>query len=638
MTGQHQQLAATVQQLFECLEPLERRCALLNLDPLAGREWFELLRQKLIPQLSDDAFLVVAVVGGTNIGKSVLFNHIAGCRVSATSPLASGTKHPVCLVPSGFAERHDLRSIFPGFRLDEWTDSDAALQERDEHIVFWRTSNDIADNLLVLDTPDIDSDARVNWVRADAIRRCADVLIAVLTQQKYNDAAVKTFFRRAAAEDKAVIVVFNQCLLPEDETYWPVWLETFCNETHVVPRIVYIIPNDRRAAEDNRLEFHERPWSSGASQPPLPEEASCVLPANAHGPRSLADDLSWLRFEEIKLRSLRGAIREVLHPHGGIPGWLTEVLARSGEFQAAATRFSSESVVRIRDWPNVTNRLLVDEVRRWWKSRQEGWSRRINGAYDAVGSTLAWPFRAIHNRVAGEPVPALDVYREREWSAILMTVEEIFDRMEWMLESGSDLLKPRLEQLLAGKSRAGLLKRLRNEHQQLDMPEELKHTVAEQMRAFREDSPELYRFYRQLNNISAAVRPMTSVVLFSLGWGPAGEAVAPFVADAAAQAVVPIIADMAGGATTAVAGEAAVSGAAASGAGFLHAKFQRLRTAFTARRVDWLGRLLKHELLGTLPDELLAAATIPQSDAFLNVRSHVGRLEQHLASEHHVRT
>ena len=48
-------------------------------------------------------------------------------------------------------------------------------------------------NLVILDTPDVDSDAPVNWQRADAVRQAADVLVAVLTQQKYNDAAVKQF-------------------------------------------------------------------------------------------------------------------------------------------------------------------------------------------------------------------------------------------------------------------------------------------------------------------------------------------------------------------------------------------------------------------------------------------------------------
>jgi hypothetical protein len=254
MTSFHE-CAETVRTLYAAVGDLERAAKLLRLPPLEGREWYELLRRKLLPQLDDDAFLVVAVVGGTNIGKSVVFNHLPGYKASATSPLASGTKHPVCLVPPGFEERHDLEAIFEGFRLHRWTRSEAALEEHAEHRLFWQVSERVPENLLVLDTPDIDSDARVNWERADNIRRCADILIAVLTQQKYNDAAVKQFFRKAAAEDKAVIVVFNQCQLPDDEDYWPLWLDTFCGETDIRPEIVYVAPNDRRAAEESRLDF-----------------------------------------------------------------------------------------------------------------------------------------------------------------------------------------------------------------------------------------------------------------------------------------------------------------------------------------------------------------------------------------------
>ncbi|MFN0198753.1 MAG: GTPase, partial [Planctomycetaceae bacterium] len=115
------------QELFESLVALERSVRGLGCRPLGGREWYELLLQKLLPQLRDDAFLVTAVVGGTNIGKSVIFNHLAGERASATSPLASGTKHPVCLVPPQFASKHDLAAIFQGFVLESWTKSESAL-------------------------------------------------------------------------------------------------------------------------------------------------------------------------------------------------------------------------------------------------------------------------------------------------------------------------------------------------------------------------------------------------------------------------------------------------------------------------------------------------------------------------------
>ena len=65
--------------------------------------------------------------------------------------------------------------------------------------------------LLLLDTPDVDSDMPVNWERARSVRESADVLLAILTQQKYNDAAVKQFFRNAAEADKPIIVLFNYC-------------------------------------------------------------------------------------------------------------------------------------------------------------------------------------------------------------------------------------------------------------------------------------------------------------------------------------------------------------------------------------------------------------------------------------------
>ena len=84
----------------------------------------------------------------------------------------------------------------------------------------------------------------------------ADVLLAVLTQQKYNDAAVKQFFRAAVEADKPIIVVFNQCDLEADREYWPRWLATFNQQTGARPEAAYAIPHDRCAAEELRLPFY----------------------------------------------------------------------------------------------------------------------------------------------------------------------------------------------------------------------------------------------------------------------------------------------------------------------------------------------------------------------------------------------
>lgn len=616
-----EEIAEATQRLFDGVRELQQAAELLQPDALEEQEWYELLRQKLLPQLSSQSWLVVAVVGGTNIGKSVTFNHLAGSRASATSPLASGTKHPVCLVPEGFSQRGDLRAVFPDFRLHEWSDAGLALQDSDRHELYWRTEPGLPPTLLVLDTPDIDSDARVNWVRADAVRRSADVLIAVLTQQKYNDAAVKEFFRKARSEDKAVLVVFNQCLLPEDEEYWPTWLHTFCSETGIAPDAVYLAPADRRAAEELRLPFYERPW-------PVRKGWGADSVGDFAEPRQLSNDLANLKFREIRIRTLRGSLRTVLDPSTGVPRHLRRLTAASEELATASRRLSTEAVLKIRDWPAPPNSAFVEEIRGWWKSRQEGWARKVNTFYDVIGSGVTWPFRVARNAIQGEPIPPLDKYREAEWSAILTTVEELFDKLQWMSDSGNRMVQPRIEAILQASTRSQLIETLRRHHVRVDFQAELTDTVAREMESFSSDSPEMFQFYRQLHNVSAAVRPMTSVVLFSLGMGPAGETFAPLVANTATNMVIHVVTDVAGGAAAAVAGETAISGAAATGAGMLQAWFHRLHSVFTQRRVDWLTRLIREELLGTLPEDIKAAAELGTSDQLRAVEATVSELRQ----------
>lgn len=634
MSISFRQFGDTICQLANALERLESQSTMLQIAPLAGREWFELLRQKLVPQLKDDAFLVVAVVGGTNIGKSVVFNHLAGCRASATSPLASGTKHPVCLVPTGFTERHDLPSIFSGFDLRPWSEASQALEDHAEHLLFWRDSPGTPHNLLVLDTPDIDSDAPVNWQRADHVRRSADILIAILTQQKYNDAAVKQFFRRAAQEDKAVVIVFNQCLLPDDEAYWPLWLGTFCRETGIVPEIVYVTPNDRRAAEENRLPFYERRWPiEGETAAPKAGggHAEARTPAEGSSVRSPAEDLSRFRFAEVKLRTLRGSLQHLSSSDLGAPAYLREVQARSAEFRTVAERLSSESVIRVADWPVLPSSLFVDQLREWWAQHQSDFARKVTGVYSTVTKGIVWPFKKARDYLQGEPVPPIDQYRDREWSAMLSAVQQVFEKLEFMSESGNELLRPHFARLLAGAPRQALIDRLKTAHASVDFAAEVRSVVDIEMERFRTEAPDKFRLLRNFKDLTAYARPVTSLVLFSIGFGPAGEAVAPVMAHAVTTMMGHVAFDIAGGTAVAAAGEVGVD-VAGRGVGFVQAKMQRLEASFTQRRLTWMLDLLKTHLLGTLPEELAAAAAIPQSEAFRAAQSLMAQLNRQLAA------
>jgi hypothetical protein len=611
--------AEEVVRLHVALAELERASSLLQMPPLAQREWFETLSRKLLPQLKSDPYIVVAVVGGTNIGKSVIFNHLAGSRVSATSPLASGTKHPVCLVPPGFAAKHDLSDVFQGFELEEWTQSDSALKNSEADRLFWKESPSSPSNMLVLDTPDVDSDAAVNWHRADCIRHCADVLVAVLTQQKYNDAAVKQFFRKAGAEDKAVVIVFNQVLLPEDEAYWPLWLGTFTKETGIKPEMVYVAPNDRRAAESNMLPFYPRQWPvanpSDTNTEAVPSSVSRTTDSDVTHAHDLRADLSELHFASIKFRTLRGSLRQLVDPQQGIPAYLSEIQLRSHEFRSAAELLTSRQLARISNWPAIPNRLLVQEIRNWWRNQRQGWTKSVHDFYNTVGDGLMWSVRWAKTKLAGPETNPIEEYQKAEREVILKAIENLFDGLYQLSELGNDLLRPRIARLITGEKRAELLRLVHESHTQLNFESELQDVVAKQMIAFQADSPRMFEFLKQLDGLAAAARPVTSVALFFAGGGPLGDALAPVAHDAAIQAVLHV----AGGTGAVIAGETAISGTGGT-LRSVEAYFRQLHTSFTAHRLEWLGLQLRDHLLGTLQEELQNAAELPKSEAFLNVR------------------
>ncbi len=625
-------LAQPIHELHAAVHALAKVALPLEVPGLQGREWFELLTNKLVPQLSEEAFLIVAVVGGTNIGKTVVFNHIVGSRASSTSPLASGTKHPTCLVPEGFEATHDLTALFPDFTLKPAEQPEDALQESDTHWLFWRTEESLPENLVVLDTPDIDSEARINWERADQIRRSADVLVAILTQQKYNDAAVKEFFRRAADEDKAVLIVFNQTQLPEDEEYWPLWVGTFCDETGLRPEHVYLAPYDRRAAEENRLEFYERTWPPSTEAEHVGNGSRRAVDANEG--RDLLADLSQLRFAEIKLRTLEGSLHQLLDRRAGLPSYLREIELRSGEFEQATELLSAHELAEIDSWPEIPSRLLVTEVRNWWADQREGWTATVHGVYNTIGRGLVWPFKAVREQIQGEGTPPIEEYRKQEWSAILDAVEKVYSKLTWMSELGNPLLRPRLESLLGGTSRAELLQTLEKAHAEVDLEQELEKLVSDQLETFRVDSPQTYEFVRRIDGLAAAARPATSVVLFVTGFGPVGEAMAPVLAETAVQSLVHVAGDVAGGTVAAAAGETAISGTAATGAGYLEAKFRKLHVSFTAQRAAWLAGLLKEYLLGDLPEEMQHAAGIAHGAEAQRVRELMEQVDGKLKQSH----
>jgi hypothetical protein len=608
----------------------------LQIPLLDGRGWYDLLVRKLLPQLADDAYLVVAVVGGTNIGKSVVFNHIAGFRASASSPLASGTKHPVCLVPTGFEFQHDLNALFPAFKLCPWSSSDEALKSNDEHCLFWRSNDDVPPNLVLLDTPDVDSDAPINWQRADAVRQAADVLIAVLTQQKYNDAAVKQFFRKAALEDKAALIVFNQVELPEDEPYWPLWLQTFCSETGLQPEFVYLAPNDRKAAEAIRLNFVERKWpltldrNGHVAIHATPRAMVAVAGDGYEGTQSsfpLRTVLSQLRFAEIKLRTLQGSLKRLVSETDGIPAYLQEIWVRSRQYQDAVDIFAARGFVQQGDWPAAPNSLIIDEMWNWWDHHREAWTASIHGFYSRIGRWVGGGVRVVRERIWGPTSSPLEEYRQAEWDAMVGVLQQVYDQLHVVTTLGNALLTSRLEQLLAGTTCESVLEKLHRDQVEFDFQALIRKLVETELAAVESQHQDIFEFLRNADRAAAVVRPGLTLLL-ALGGGIGAE---DLLMRAGAQWVTHVAIDTTAAASTTVVGEAVID-SATSLLGQAKIWLLKLHEKFKSEREAWLVGKLKEYLLGDLLTELQLGASVPQLPCYQEVQGLVRQFEQRLAN------
>ncbi|NQU22770.1 MAG: 50S ribosome-binding GTPase [Candidatus Nealsonbacteria bacterium] len=602
----YQGFADEVKRLDRAVAALEPVAGYVGVEPPQGQEWFELLRGKLLPQLDLPPLLVVGIVGGTNIGKSVLFNHLADEVASAVSPLAAGTKHPVCMVHPDAGDETLLGRLFESFELRAWQSADDPLQESPEDLLFWRVGSQMPRRLALLDAPDVDSDVTVNWERARSIRRAADVLVAVLTQQKYNDAAVKQFFRAAVEADKPIVAVFNQCHPTDDREFWPQWLATFCEETGAAPELVYVVPYDRAASEQLRLPF----YSVGRDGHDPPEQ-----------PTDLRDELASLHFDAIKIRTFRGALARVLDRQRGVGAYLESIRRASGDFSAAAEALSATEMARVA-WPTLPAAALVEEIRNWWHAGRGDWSRRIHGFYRVLGRGVTWPVRAAYGAMAGPGEDPLATFQQQEREAVVSAVGRMFDELGRLARVGNDTLRPRLMRLLGGDARTQLIERVEAAHGQLPaVDDDYREFLTTELNAWRESSPRAVRLLQSLDYAWAVARPTITVALVVSSWGLAGGLVGH-----------------AGHAASELATEAAITGGIAGGGeaivsttseGMRQAAtrlFTRLQSRYAEQRAGWLASWLERELLGDLLADLRRGAEVPESEAFREVQAAVDHI------------
>jgi hypothetical protein len=210
-----------------------------------AEDWEDLLTYKLVPHLAGEGCLVVAVAGGTNTGKSTVFNLLLGRDISPVRSTAAATCRPLLAANQRRYEECLSGKLVPEFaprRLDE----PESLVQRDSpaSTLYVVREDRLPDRMVLLDTPDVDSIDRQNWDVAEHLRAAGDVLVAIVTGEKYKDDRVVQFFRSAHGSGRLILPLMNKANPEDDFAIARAQLEEFQRDVGADRATCFVVPHD----------------------------------------------------------------------------------------------------------------------------------------------------------------------------------------------------------------------------------------------------------------------------------------------------------------------------------------------------------------------------------------------------------
>jgi hypothetical protein len=317
-----------------------------------------------------DAY-VLALVGGTGVGKSSLLNALAGGDVSRASARRPTTTEPIAWIPE--QEREALAPLL------DWLDVRATREHE---------ASDIGP-VAVLDLPDMDSVATEHRARVEALLPLVDAVAWVADPEKYADAVLHDEFLRS-------------------------WLPRLDRQ------VVLLNKSDRLGPEEARRV--QRDLAADLASGVVRGSQVVVLRTSAASPDGIRDFRAWIvdgaqAKQVVRGRiaaSLAATVRDLAWQAGeGRASWDRPLLDDAS--RAAAIRSATDAVFRVVDLPGL-DRQSVAATQAAARSRGSGPLGRVTSfVYRSSGrqSAVADPHRFLLRwRERGGLAPAVEAVRE----------------------------------------------------------------------------------------------------------------------------------------------------------------------------------------------------------------------------------
>ena len=154
-----------------------------------------------MPRASDlSAPLLVVILGSTGVGKSSLFNAIAGAPLSESGLIRPTTRHPVALVHPDDAPTGG-EGLLAGFGLDQ---------------IEIKLDPGVPPGVMLVDAPAFDSVQQANRELAVELLEMADLVVFVTTVTRYADQVPWDILGRVRQRGVPLLAVINR--MPIDES------------------------------------------------------------------------------------------------------------------------------------------------------------------------------------------------------------------------------------------------------------------------------------------------------------------------------------------------------------------------------------------------------------------------------------